>query len=150
MKIALALFFSTLVCIGFAAEPVPEPEADAKPARTGPLECFQCNSFEDPECADDFDPKNNAIRQSFLATCEASATYCKKVKMWFDLNGETRIMRSCGEQKREYKRSCFQKRADDHIIDTCQCDDFECNSAPYLAAPALLAVMGAAALALRL
>jgi len=149
MKIAPTVILSTLVCIGFAAEMQLHPGSviKAKPAPTGPLKCFQCNSLVDPECGDDFDPQNQAIKGSFLATCEATATYCKKVKMW--LNGETRIMRGCGEQKREYKTSCFQKRADDHIVDTCQCDDAECNSAPFLAGPATLFVMGAAAIALR-
>lgn len=132
---------------GAAAEPEPEG---------GPthLNCFVCNSKIDPECADDFDKENTALVANFGRQCNATdggSVYCKKVKMWFDLNGETRIERGCGYSKREYKEPCFQSRADDHIVDTCQCEDREgyCNGTPYLAAPGAFAVALAAAVALR-
>jgi len=144
--VTLACTLAVLACVGLAAE---APAEEAAPARTGPLRCFQCNSYVDGACADDFDPTNKAIRENFFKPCDGTATYCKKMKMWFNLNGETRIMRGCGVEKREYKESCYQSRADDHIVDTCQCDEEGCNSGPHSAAPALLAVVGAAAVALR-
>jgi len=133
---------------GAAAEA--EPEA-AAPTR---LNCFVCNSKIDPECADDFDKTNEALIANFGQECnakEGGSVYCKKVKMWFDLNGETRIERSCGHSKREYKEPCFQSRADDHVVDTCQCEDGDgyCNGTPYLAAPGAFAVVVAALVALR-
>jgi len=151
-SIVLAFTFATLACVGSAAEVVDSgaPASAAAPERTGPLKCFQCNSFVDPACADDFDAGNHAIQTNFAKDCPSEATYCKKVKMWFNLNGETRIMRGCGVDKREYKQPCYQSRADDHIVDTCQCDEAECNPAPLSAAPpALVAILGAAALVLR-
>jgi len=99
------------------------------------LECFVCNSAVDKSCADEFDAQSTALRGAFLKNCtartmedglEMAPTYCKKVYMW--LTGEYRVDRDCGYRKRDVEGSCFQTRADDHIVDTCQCDDDACNS----------------------
>jgi len=133
--------------------PSAEPEAEGPPTS---LKCFTCNSKIDPECADDFDKDNVALVKNFVGAdentvnCVAEAggsVYCKKVKMW--LNGETRVERGCGHNKREYKEPCFQSRADDHVVDTCQCEEDFCNGTPYLAAPGALSVVAAAMVALR-
>jgi len=151
MKAALlALSFVALIGVGLCAETgaAPESATESAPEQTGPLACFQCNSHQDPECGDDFDDQNLAIRKAFLRPC-TTGTFCKKVKMWFDLNGETRVMRGCGTNKRDYPKACYQSRADDHIEDTCQCDGMECNASPPTATPAFLGVFSAALVAFR-
>jgi len=116
------------------------------------LKCFKCNSINDKMCDDGFDGESETLKNSFLKECElpanmnSSTVYCKKVKMWF--NNEVRVHRSCGLEKREYPEPCFQSRADDHIVDTCQCDADNCNPATTFF-PSLLAVVGAAVAALR-
>jgi len=99
------------------------------------LECFVCNSAVDKSCADEFDAESTALRGAFLKNCSAKTTedgvelaptYCEKVYMW--LTGEYRVDRNCGYMKREVEGPCYQTRADDHIVDTCQCDGDACNS----------------------
>jgi len=104
-------------------------------ATASALDCFVCNSATDGSCADDFEATSEALKGSFLKTCPDKdedgallpASYCKKVHMW--LTGEYRVERDCGYRMREVDGPCYQTRADDHIVDTCQCKEDACNGA---------------------
>jgi len=45
------------------------------------------------------------------------------------VTGEYRVERDCGYRMREVDGPCYQTRADDHIVDTCQCKEDACNGA---------------------
>lgn len=96
------------------------------------LKCFQCNSEVDQACADDFAEESPALVKAFFRNCPdkdgEAAGFCRKSKMWFEVNGETRVHRDCGYKRRE-NYTCYQQRADDHVVDVCQCDDEGCNAA---------------------
>ncbi|KAK7066045.1 hypothetical protein SK128_024468, partial [Halocaridina rubra] len=42
-----------------------------------------------------------------------------------------RVQRDCGYKRRE-GYDCYQKRSEDYVMDTCQCDKKLCNGAPAL------------------
>jgi len=129
--IVLALLFASVFCLCSA------------------LDCFQCNQFDNKKCMDEFDKDSAELKTEFLKPCPThnltgeAATYCKKMKMWFDLTGDVRVDRTCGYNKREIDGPCYQTRADDHIVDTCMCDGEGCNSAsvPATSAAALVAAI---------
>jgi len=148
--------FTLTALIVVGAESPPEPNDATAVAETPQaprvlkdgdyLECFICNSNIDWECGDDFDEENLSIIHHFKKNCtfnsiEGPDLYCKKVKMW--LRTETRVSRSCGHKMRTYDEPCYQSRSDDHIIDTCQCEDHGCNSAPILSSSAVFLIFGA-------
>jgi len=97
------------------------------------MKCFVCNSGNDTACADTFSQESQGLRELFFKECpekpELGSTFCRKTKMWFDVTGESRVHRDCGYLRRvEY--DCYQTRADDHVVDICQCDEEGCNGAP--------------------
>lgn len=116
------------------------------------LQCFVCNSNVDSSCNDPFSADSPALIDAFLQRCENKTgmeTFCRKNKMW--LNGETRVHRDCAYKRREHY-DCYQQRADDHVVDVCQCDGDSCNAAGRFvpmstASGALVAAVVAAALA---
>jgi len=98
------------------------------------LDCFTCNSEDDPACQDEFQTNSTALQNAFITTCEekeGQTVFCRKMKMDIYIENEVRIQRDCGYKRREDK-DCYQKRSDDYIIDTCQCDTDLCNDAPSL------------------
>jgi len=163
MKALSFSFLLTLVVLGAAEDTGKASDANGEVAAGAanegenaeskvkqPLKCFVCNSYVEgeTECSDDFDGEHYMIQEHFLKTCpveEGKEVYCKKVKMW--LQGETRVDRSCGYNKREYPEPCYQSRSDDHIVDTCQCDEEGCNSSPYSVSSSVFLILGAIALA---
>jgi len=98
------------------------------------LDCFECNSEDDPACQDEFQTNSTALQNAFIKTCpvkDGMEPFCRKMRMDIYIENEVRIQRDCGYKRREDKL-CYQKRSDDYIIDTCQCDEDLCNNAPSL------------------
>jgi len=102
------------------------------------LDCFNCNSEADSACNDDFNYDSPALKTAFIQTCEAKGDdepFCRKVKYYIErVNNATeyRVQRDCGYKRRE-GFDCYQKRSEDYVMDTCQCDGNLCNGVPALA-----------------
>jgi len=112
----------------------------------GALKCFVCNSERDGSCSDHFEEDSPALRQHFLVDCQDTVdeltgatlpAYCKKVTMWLsepidergNVESETRVDRACANKRRDTgEKSCYQSRADDHVVATCACDKDACNT----------------------
>jgi len=132
----------------------------------GALKCFVCNSAVDGSCSDHFEEESPALRKHFLTDCldtvdevtgENLPAYCKKVTMWLsepidglgNVESETRVDRNCANKRRDIgEKSCYQSRADDHVVQTCACDKDACNAAAPVA-PSLLALPAIVAALLR-
>jgi len=96
------------------------------------LKCYVCNSEADSACIDPFSADSPSLTNAFLTNCPAKPegeAFCRKTKMWFEVNGEVRVHRDCAYMRRE-NYTCYQQRAEDHVVDVCQCDEEACNSAP--------------------
>jgi len=105
------------------------------------LECHQCNSgkeYNQPDCADNFDP--DVVGDTYLSVCPDDAEYivCRKIKQ--DVDGEVRVVRSCGTAY-DPEKTCVDRTGSDGIkVSYCECTDDGCNAAPHLllSAPLLL------------
>lgn len=101
------------------------------------LQCFNCNSEIDSACNDDFNYDSPALQGAFIETCKEEndvTPFCRKSKSYIERvhnTTETRIQRDCGYMRRE-GYLCYQKRSEDYVMDTCQCDSDLCNGAPAL------------------
>ncbi|CAL1297774.1 unnamed protein product [Larinioides sclopetarius] len=106
------------------------------------LRCWECNSKYDPNCGEPFKGYTISLvdcSQRFLKqNMDANATICRKITQ--KVQGETRIIRSCGYYDPESAGTCFS-RAGTHLVfmHYCQCAGEGCNkSSPLSAPPALL------------
>merc|ERR1712184_228492 len=103
------------------------------------LNCYQCNSYEDALCADPFfhydengeeaGPKSG---NDFLKACPADTAdkehFCRKI--YQNVRGDERVIRSCGWIKDERERACYSTVLEEYNTDVCACDDVDgCNSA---------------------
>jgi len=106
------------------------------------LQCFTCNSAIDSACSDEFKFDSPALLKEFNKTCheeEGTVPFCRKIKTWIDrVHNETeaRVSRDCGYRRR-INYDCYQKRSEDYVLDTCQCDGDFCNGAPTSVASVL-------------
>jgi len=111
------------------------------------LQCFVCNSFQDPACEDEFPAESGALQGAFLKDCEtqtedgtALTPFCRKTEMNVYEANSTRIQRDCGYDRRE-GYDCYQKRSEDYVVTVCQCDEEMCNSANSLVFAPVLALL---------
>ena len=101
------------------------------------LKCFTCNSETDSACNDNFNSDSPALQSAFVVDCEVKdglSPFCRKVKYAIERvhnASEFRVQRDCGYMKRE-GYDCYQKRSEDYVMDTCQCENELCNGAPSL------------------
>merc|ERR1711931_177251 len=102
------------------------------------LNCYQCNSYEDALCADPFfhydDNGEEAGAKSgtnFLLPCPADTPekkhFCRKI--YQNVRGDERVIRSCGWVKDERDRECYSTVLEEYNTDVCACDHDGCNSA---------------------
>jgi len=113
------------------------------------LSCFECNSYNDGACADEFRSESTALQTSFLKDCPPKKVengsditpFCRKVQMnIYGTNETLRIQRDCGYERRE-GYLCYQKRSEDYIVNVCQCDEDKCNGANSLFFAPVLALL---------
>merc|ERR1711887_182967 len=102
------------------------------------LNCYQCNSYEDALCADPFfhydengeeaGPKSG---NDFLKACPADTAdkehFCRKI--YQNVRGDERVIRSCGWIKDERERECYSTVLEGYNTDVCACKEDGCNSA---------------------
>merc|ERR1712110_1074439 len=105
------------------------------------LNCYQCNSYEHALCADPFfhEPTNEGdlvgppkSGNDFLLPCPADTAdkkhFCRKI--YQNVRGDERVIRSCGWIKDERERACYSTVLEEYNTDVCACDDVDgCNSA---------------------
>ncbi|GIX76953.1 protein quiver [Caerostris darwini] len=104
------------------------------------LFCWECNSKSDPNCGEPF--KTPTIQytdcnQRFLTgDIHVNATVCRKITQ--KVQGETRVIRSCGFYNPETAGTCIS-RAGTHLVfmHYCQCKGDGCNTSSTLNAPSL-------------
>jgi len=102
------------------------------------LNCYVCNSYEDALCADPFfhdtddgtqgPPKSG---NDFLQACPANTAdkeyFCRKI--YQNVRGDERVIRSCGWIKDERERECYSTVLEEYNTDVCSCNSDACNSA---------------------
>merc|ERR1712168_1467463 len=80
------------------------------------LNCYQCNSYEDALCADPFYHEGDGVNpgpaksgDDFLKPCPADTAdkefFCRKI--YQNVRGDERVIRSCGWIKDERERECY-------------------------------------------
>jgi len=112
------------------------------------LDCFECNSYTDAACGDEFNENSTALLTSFKITCaeeyngQKVKPFCRKTIMDVYVANSVRIQRDCGYQMRESTGyDCYQKRSEDYVVNVCQCEDDLCNGANGLVFAPVLAVL---------
>jgi len=100
------------------------------------LKCHQCSSKTDPDCDDPFYYEDNpgvVKTEKYLAECPADDgneyTLCRKI--FQNVRGEQRVIRSCGWEKDENK-DCYSTVLEEYNTYVCQCFEDGCNSASML------------------
>jgi len=102
------------------------------------LNCYQCNSYEDALCADPFfhegegdEPGPAKSGTDFLMACPDDTTdkqhFCRKI--YQNVRGDERVIRSCGWIKDERERECYSTVLEEYNTDVCACKEDGCNSA---------------------
>eukprot|EP00088_Acartia_fossae_P069091 TRINITY_DN8927_c0_g1_i2.p1 TRINITY_DN8927_c0_g1~~TRINITY_DN8927_c0_g1_i2.p1 ORF type:complete len:139 (+),score=56.50 TRINITY_DN8927_c0_g1_i2:42-458(+) len=97
------------------------------------LQCHQCTSKEDPDCADPFyheDTKPAVKTTRFLKDCPADREYTLCRKIYQNVRGESRVIRSCGWE--ESDKECYSTVLEEYNTYVCQCKEDGCNSASML------------------
>jgi len=102
------------------------------------LNCYQCNSYEDALCADPFYHEGDGVNpgpaksgDDFLKPCPADTAdkefFCRKI--YQNVRGDERVIRSCGWIKDERERECYSTVLEEYNTDVCACNSDGCNSA---------------------
>jgi len=104
------------------------------------LQCYQCNSYEHALCADPFHFEDTMAVKSgseFLKDCPANEAasdgkpaknyFCRKI--YQNVRGDERVIRSCGYIEDEKKRKCYTTVLEEYNTEVCACPDPGCNSA---------------------
>jgi len=121
--------------------------------------CYQCNSYEDPLCADPFyhdaeyekpyaerTPKSE---NSFEKECDPDTAekkhFCRKIVQ--TVRGDTRVIRSCGWVEDEKDRACYTTVLEEYNTEVCSCKEGDlCNGATGFSV-SILATVSAVVLA---
>jgi len=98
------------------------------------IDCYQCNSYENPHCADPFfypdDPKKTPKDPEALSPCPADTAevthFCRKI--YQNVRGDERVIRSCGTIKDDRDRDCYTTVLEEYNTLVCQCETDGCNS----------------------
>ncbi|XP_049771442.1 uncharacterized protein LOC126144345 [Schistocerca cancellata] len=102
------------------------------------ISCYQCNSFEDPDC--DKITMGNATYDRLLKPCDGdyngAEPFCRKMVQTLHRDEPVvRVRRTCSWERS--RNPCYQFEDDDHLEVVCQCFADGCNAAT---APASLGV----------
>eukprot|EP00091_Calanus_sinicus_P010456 TRINITY_DN242_c0_g1_i3.p1 TRINITY_DN242_c0_g1~~TRINITY_DN242_c0_g1_i3.p1 ORF type:complete len:144 (+),score=15.56 TRINITY_DN242_c0_g1_i3:115-546(+) len=98
------------------------------------IDCYQCNSYEDPHCGDPFyfpeDVEKKAKNPDALKPCDPDTDdkkhFCRKI--YQNVRGDERVIRSCGTIRDERERNCYTTVLEEYNTEVCQCDLDGCNS----------------------
>lgn len=99
------------------------------PAGTG-LKCHQCSSYTDVNCDDPFyfeDTPDQPKTEEYLKECPSDDKeyFCRKI--YQNVRGDERVIRSCGWEKNE--KECYATVLEEYNTYVCQCDTDGCNGA---------------------
>jgi len=109
------------------------------------IQCYQCNSFDDPGCADFFNNQTYVIH-----ACPEDAKYCRKVvqQAYYEGAWHMRYIRQCareGELDANNPRqdwSCYDKLGTYRVkVKYCHCKVDGCNSATNLPVNKLILIV---------
>jgi len=97
------------------------------------MQCYQCNSRNNSQCADLVPPDTMKKDCSELKD-GAKYTMCRKITqvIEFSVNGlppDTRVIRGCGWDESNYKGKCYQRSGFGGRQEVCSCLTDYCNSA---------------------
>ncbi|CAL1679594.1 unnamed protein product [Lasius platythorax] len=97
------------------------------------MQCYQCNSRNNSQCADLVPPETMKIDCSELRD-GAKYTMCRKITqiIEFSVNGlppDTRVIRGCGWDESNYKGKCYQRSGFGGRQEVCSCLTDYCNAA---------------------
>lgn len=127
--LAAAAFFLTLATL---------------PSTTTAIECFVCNSAENPQC--ESSPMPDMLKNCSEQSKGSKYSACRKIdeNVDFEVNGlpaVKRVVRQCAVEG-EPDRPCYYKAGYGGRVNVCHCFEDRCNSASLPAAAASLAVAG--------
>eukprot|EP00092_Neocalanus_flemingeri_P068910 GFUD01084321.1.p1 GENE.GFUD01084321.1~~GFUD01084321.1.p1 ORF type:complete len:191 (+),score=11.20 GFUD01084321.1:67-573(+) len=97
------------------------------------IRCHQCNSYEHAHCDDPFhhtdDPTKEPKTDEFLKDCPNDGVeyFCRKI--YQNVRGVERVIRSCGYIKDDKDRQCYTTVLEEYNTLVCQCGTDGCNSA---------------------
>jgi len=99
------------------------------------LQCYVCNSYEDALCADPFfhddvaGEKQPKSGDDFVQQCpdDGKQYFCRKI--YQNVRGDERVIRSCGWIEDERDRECYSTVLEEYNTDVCACKGELCNSA---------------------
>ncbi|KAH0949021.1 hypothetical protein HN011_009099 [Eciton burchellii] len=97
------------------------------------MQCYQCNSRNNSQCADLVPPDTMKIDCADLKD-GAKYTMCRKITqvIEFSVNGlppDTRVIRGCGWDESNYKGACYQRSGFGGRQEVCSCLTDYCNAA---------------------
>jgi len=116
------------------------------------INCIECNSHYNQDCETDNAVRNYTVDcQSKFETDEEGKriefTFCRKISQIIEfsvnqLPANTRIIRSCGYDKRNYVNSCYKRHGFGGRQIVCACDDKDnCNSSTTLQSAMVLVTL---------
>jgi len=100
------------------------------------LKCHQCTSYESTQCGDPFFFDDGIPRSGdkYLKECPADDgnTYTLCRKMFQNVKGDERIVRSCGWEESVSpftgeKRECYSSVLEEYNTYVCTCNEDGCN-----------------------
>lgn len=97
------------------------------------LQCHQCSSYTQAQCADPFffEPTSEGEERTpktteFLKDCpDDGNTYTLCRKIYQNVRGDERIIRSCGWL--EHKNECYKTVLEEYNTYVCTCKEDGCN-----------------------
>jgi len=103
------------------------------------LLCYQCNSYQDPYCddpfyhEDDYDYEYKRPKDpSLLKHCPQDIEYPFCRKIYQNVRGDERVIRSCGSVRDERERECYTTVLEEYNTLVCECYGDGCNSGNIL------------------
>jgi len=117
-------------------------------------QCYQCNSYDDANCADPFFYEEEAGKPpgdrkpkdpTMLKDCEnPEATMCRKI--YQNVRNDERVIRTCGWVEDTKDRECYTTVLEEYNTLVCSCTEDGCNGATGYTI-SLLATLSAVVLA---
>jgi len=104
------------------------------------IECHQCSSHKDINCGDPFfhDDKPGVPKtKEYLAACpdDGKDYFCRKI--YQNVRGEERVIRSCGWEDHAKDKECYSTVLEEYNTYVCKCDTDGCNSASMFSVSSL-------------
>jgi len=157
MDSKLVIFAGLLVLLCLVDSGISQ-KGETKASGEGKIKCYQCNSYDNQNCADPFfyeeeaekEPMKRTMKDpSMLQECEdPKATLCRKI--YQNVRGDERVIRTCGWVEDPKGRECYTTVLEEYNTEVCSCDPKKtfdgCNGATGYSI-SLLATLSAVVLA---